>query len=59
MSKINKFIGAHVSAQGGVSNAIENAKNINARAFAIFTKNQRRWDSKPLEEEEILKFKKL
>ena len=38
MSKINKFIGAHVSAQGGVSNAIENAKNINARAFAIFTK---------------------
>lgn len=59
MSKINKFIGAHVSAQGGVSNAIENAKNINARAFAIFTKNQRRWDSKPLEEEEIEKFKKL
>lgn len=48
-----------MSAQGGVSNAIENAKNINARAFAIFTKNQRRWDSKPLEEEEIEKFKKL
>ena len=59
MNKINKFIGAHVSTQGGVSNAIENAKNIGARAFAIFTKNQRRWDSKPLEEDEIIKFKKL
>lgn len=59
MNKINKFIGAHVSTQGGVSNAIENAQNINAKAFAIFTKNQRRWDSKPLEKEEIIKFKEL
>lgn len=59
MKNINKFIGAHVSTQGGVSNAFENAKNINARAFALFTKNQRRWDSKPLTEEEIIKFKTL
>lgn len=59
MEKINKFIGAHVSTQGGVSNAFINARNIGARAFALFTKNQRRWDSKPLEEEEIKKFKEL
>lgn len=59
MNKINKFIGAHVSAQGGVSNVFENAKNINAKAFALFTKNQRRWESKPLEDEEINRFKTL
>ena len=55
----NKFLGAHVSAQGGVTKAFENAKEIGANAFALFTKNQRRWDSKPLEEKEILKFKEL
>lgn len=55
----NKFLGTHVSTQGGVSKAFENAENIGARAFALFTKNQRRWDSKPLEEGEIKKFKEL
>lgn len=55
----NKFLGAHVSAQGGVTKVFENAENIGARAFALFTKNQRRWDSKPLEEKEIKKFKEL
>lgn len=55
----NKYIGAHVSASGGVSNVFKNANKINARAIALFTKNQRRWDSKPLEEKEIQKFKKL
>lgn len=59
MNKINKFIGAHVSVQGGVSKAFENAESIGAQAFALFTKNQRRWDSKPLEEKEIELFKIL
>lgn len=57
MKKINKFIGAHVSTQGGISNSFINANNIGAKAFALFTKNQRRWESKPLEKEEIKKFK--
>jgi deoxyribonuclease-4 len=52
-----KYVGAHVSASGGVFNAPLNAKKINARAFALFTKNQRQWKAKPLSEEEILKFK--
>lgn len=52
-----KFIGAHVSAAGGVSNAPENAKEIGATAFALFTKNQRQWKSKPLEDSEIQNFK--
>lgn len=54
----NKYIGAHVSAAGGVSNAPLNAKEIGANAFAFFTRNQRQWFPKPLEETEIEGFKK-
>ena len=43
---MNKFVGAHVSASGGVQNAPLNAIAIGARAFALFTKNQKRWDAK-------------
>lgn len=43
-----KYIGAHVSASGGVDKAPENASIIGARAFALFTKNQRQWFSNPL-----------
>jgi len=49
-------IGAHVSAAGGVENSPENAAAIGAKAFALFTKNQRRWDSKPLTTDTIDKF---
>ncbi len=52
-----KFVGAHVSAAGGVSKAPLNAKEIGAKAFALFTKNQRQWRAKPLTEEEIKKFR--
>jgi deoxyribonuclease-4 len=45
----NKFVGAHTSASGGVFNAIINAQNIGAKAFALFTKNQKRWEAKPLD----------
>lgn len=47
---MGKYIGAHVSASGGVENAPENAKRIGAKAFALFTKNQRQWVSAPLSE---------
>ena len=53
-----KFIGAHVSASGGVFNAPLNAMKIGAKAFALFTKNQRQWVAKPLDGETIDKFKK-
>ena len=43
-----KRVGAHVSAGGGVENAPLNAKAIGAKAFALFTKNQRQWKAKPL-----------
>ncbi len=52
-----KRIGAHVSASGGVSNAPLNAAKIEADAFAMFVKNQRRWDAPPLSAEEIAAFK--
>ena len=51
------YIGAHVSASGGVENAPKNAHAIGATAFALFTKNQRQWQAKPLTEEEIARFK--
>lgn len=52
-----KFIGAHVSASGGVENAPLNAHNIGAKAFALFTKNQRQWFAAPLTQKSIDLFK--
>lgn len=43
-----KRVGAHVSAAGGVQNAPARAQELGAKAFALFTKNQRQWASKPL-----------
>lgn len=52
-----KYIGAHVSAAGGVEKAPQRAREIGAKAFALFTKNQRQWKAKPLSEENIDGFK--
>lgn len=52
-----KFIGAHVSASGGVENAPVNAHEIGAKAFALFTRNQRQWKSMPLSAKSISLFK--
>ena len=54
---MKKFIGAHVSAAGGVENAPVNAQEIGAKAFALFTKNQRQWKAAPLTEKSINLFK--
>jgi deoxyribonuclease-4 len=51
-----KYVGAHVSASGGVENAPLNAQEIGARAFALFTKNQRQWRAKPLTDESVEAF---
>lgn len=53
-----KYIGAHVSAGGGVENAPLNAKEIGAKAFALFTKNQKQWSAPPLTAKSIVAFKK-
>lgn len=55
-----KYVGAHVSATGGVFNAPLNAVEIGAKAFALFTKNQKRWDAKPFDNKTLdLWFKNL
>ncbi len=54
---MDKFVGAHVSSSGGVFNAPLNAMEIGAKAFAMFTKNQRQWVAKPYDEKIIEKFK--
>lgn len=52
-----KYIGAHVSASGGVDNAPRNAAEIGATAFALFTKNQRQWAAPALTTQQIDSFK--
>ncbi|MCL3850227.1 MULTISPECIES: deoxyribonuclease IV [Parabacteroides] len=52
-----KYIGAHVSASGGIENAPLNAQAIGAKAFALFTRNQRQWKSSPLTKKSISLFK--
>ncbi len=54
---MSKYVGAHVSASGGVENAPINAGKLGAKAFALFTKNQRQWVAKPLTMQSIDEFK--
>ncbi|NTW82457.1 MAG: deoxyribonuclease IV [Chlorobiaceae bacterium] len=52
-----KRIGAHVSIAGGIENAPLNAAGIGAKAFAMFTKNQRQWKAPKLSPESIDSFR--
>ena len=52
-----KYIGAHVSAEQGVSNAPLKAHLIGAKSFAIFTRNPSRWTSKAITAKEAEAFK--
>jgi deoxyribonuclease-4 len=51
------LVGAHVDAEGGVQNAPLNAHAIDCRAFALFTRNQRRWTAPALSDDTIAAFK--
>lgn len=53
-----KRVGAHVSIAGGVENAPLNAQKIGAKAFAMFTRNQRQWHSAPLTAASIEAFRR-
>lgn len=48
-----KYVGAHVAIAGGVENAPVNAHQIGAKAFALFTKNQRQWVAAPYSAEQV------
>lgn len=52
-----KYIGAHVSVAGGVSNAPLEAHRIGAKAFALFTGSSSRWVSKAISDDEAARFK--
>ncbi|MGL6249899.1 MAG: deoxyribonuclease IV, partial [Billgrantia desiderata] len=52
-----KYLGAHVSAAGGPDQAVLRAVEIGADAFALFTKNQRQWRAKPLDDATIEAFR--
>ncbi len=52
-----KYIGAHVSTEGGVANAPLEAIAIGAMSFALFTGSSNRWNSKAISMEEAHAFK--
>ena len=52
-----KYIGAHVSTEGGVANAPLEAIAIGAKSFALFTGSSNRWTSKAIPEGEAHAFK--
>jgi len=52
-----KYVGAHVSTEGGVQNAPLNAAAIEATAFALFVKNQKTWNAPPITDEQVDAFK--
>lgn len=54
-----KYVGAHVSATNGVSNAPLNARAIGAEAFALFTRNPSRWHSAAISAAECEAFKRI
>jgi len=52
------LLGAHMSVAGGVENAILRGKQAGCNVIQLFTKNNNRWQSKPLASGNIEAFKK-
>lgn len=52
-----KWAGAHVSMSGGLFQAVHHTRMIKGHSFALFLKNQRRWDSTPLTRDAIDSFR--
>ncbi|MEI6226294.1 MAG: deoxyribonuclease IV [Deltaproteobacteria bacterium] len=51
------ILGAHEGIAGGVSRAFERAEQDTAQAIQIFVRNPRGWASKPIEDEEVERFR--
>ena len=52
------LLGAHMSVEGGLANAIDRGESIGCTAIQIFAKNNNRWSAPPYRAEDILAFKK-
>ena len=50
------LIGAHMSASGGVSNALLKGHEIQATTIQLFTNNQKQWNSRAIPEDELQKW---
>jgi len=50
---MKRRLGFHLSAAGGVYNAIDEAAGLGIRSLQIFTKNSNRWTAPPLKEKDI------
>ncbi|KAE8611590.1 hypothetical protein XENTR_v10012515 [Xenopus tropicalis] len=53
-----KFVGAHVSIQGGIWNAVLVARQIGASAIGMFLGSQRTWKSKALDDKAAERFQR-
>ncbi|OCT85533.1 probable endonuclease 4 isoform X2 [Xenopus laevis] len=53
-----KFVGAHVSIQGGIWNAVLVARQIGASAIGMFLGSQRTWKSKTLDDKAAERFQR-
>lgn len=54
---LKQLLGAHTSIAGGVSKSVDLAESLGFTAMQIFTKNNNRWEAKPLDKIEINSFK--
>ncbi len=52
-----KYVGAHVSIEGGIHYAPIRAREIGAKSFALFTKNASRWKAKPISDKDAEQFR--
>jgi len=52
------LIGAHTSAAGGAPNALYEGKEIGASAIQLFTSNQKQWNGRKIEAEEVALWEK-
>jgi len=53
MPKTEFKFGSHVSVAGGLSKGVERATALNCDCIQVFTKNNNRWDAKPLTQDDI------
>jgi AP endonuclease-1 len=51
-----KFVGAHVSAAGGVQNSISNLSTIRGAALSLFLTSQRKWEGSPVTDDQAQTF---
>ncbi len=51
------FLGAHVSVAGGLPRAFERGRDLGCTAMQVFVKNPNRWQGRPLDDEEVARFR--